>query len=153
LSGFEAMPEAPKPPAGASEPERLTYPPGLLGHAIERAFLSTDLPDRQLAMWAALTGLAKILDRRVIGPTRTSTVLYNVLIAATGAGKEDALQFQSTLLRAAGPGYEKLLQGGYLASVQAVEDMVRITGVWRGSRAGGSGLRIHRGTCRDGHPS
>ena len=127
LKGFEEMPAAPSPPPGASADERLTYPPGLLGHATDRAFRSTDLPDRQIALWGAMVGLAKILDRRLIGPTRSSSVLYNLLVAATGAGKEPAQQFSLTLLRAAGPGYERLLQGGFLASAQAVEDMVRVT--------------------------
>ena len=127
LKGFEEMPTAPSPPPGATAVERLTYPPGLLGHATDRAFHSTDLPDRQIALWGAMVGLAKILDRRLIGPTGSSSVLYNLLVAATGVGKEPALQFSLTLLRAAGPSYERLLQGGFLASAQAVEDMVRVT--------------------------
>jgi hypothetical protein len=127
LPDFDKMPEPPKAPADATPLERLTYPPGLLGHAVDHAFRCTDLPDRQLALWGALTGMAKILDRRVIGPTGSSTVLYNLLLAASGAGKEPAQQFALLLLRSAGKGYESLFQGGSLASVQAVEDLVRNT--------------------------
>jgi hypothetical protein len=36
------------------------------------------------------------------------------------------MQFSLLLLRSAGKGYEKLFQGGMLASVQAIEDIVRI---------------------------
>ena len=36
------------------------------------------------------------------------------------------MQFALLLLRTAGQGYEKLFQGGMLASVQAIEDLVRI---------------------------
>ena len=71
--------------------------------------------------------MGKILDRKVISPIGGSTVAYNLLLAATGAGKEFAIQFLLLLLRSAGPGYEKLFQGGMLASVQTVEDLVRIT--------------------------
>ena len=127
LPGFEKLPEAPKPPADATELERLTYPPGLLGHAIDHAFHCTPYPDRQLALWGSLAGMGKILDRKVISPIGGSTVAYNLLLAATGAGKEFAIQFLLLVLRSAGPGYEKLFQGGMLASVQTVEDLVRIT--------------------------
>ena len=127
LPGFEKLPEPPKPPPGATELERLTYPPGLLGHATDHAFHCTPYPDRQLALWGSLAGMGKILDRKVISPIGGSTVAYNLLLAATGAGKEFAIQFLLLLLRSAGPGYEKLFQGGMLASVQTVEDLVRIT--------------------------
>lgn len=127
LPGFEKLPEPPKPPAGATELERLTYPPGLLGHATDHAFRCTDLPDRQLALWGAKAGLGKILDRKLITPKNGSTVAYDLLLAATGAGKEAAIQFALLLLRSAGPGYEKLFRGGMLASVQAIEDLIRLS--------------------------
>lgn len=127
LPGFEKLPEAPKPPSGATELERLTYPPGLLGHATNHAFHSTDLPDRQLALWGAKAGLGKILDRKLITPKNGSTVAYDLLLAATGAGKEAAIQFALLLLRSVGPGYEKLFRGGMLASVQAIEDLIRLS--------------------------
>jgi hypothetical protein len=127
IEGFEEMPRAPSPPPGTSELEALTYPPGLLGHATDYAYRSAMYPDRRIALWGALVGLAKILDRRVIGPSGSSTVLYSLLIGASGSGKEDGLQFSTKLLEAAGHGYERLLQGGHLASVQAIEDMIRAT--------------------------
>ena len=127
LPGFEKLPEAPKPPPGATELERLTYPPGLLGHATDHAFRCTPFPNRQLALWGALAGLGKILDRKLIGPTGSSTVGFDLTLAASGAGKEYAIQFMLLLLRSAGQGYEKLFQGGMLASVQAVEDLIRVT--------------------------
>jgi hypothetical protein len=127
LPGFEKLPEAPKPPPGATELERLTYPPGLLGHATDHAFHCTDLSDRQLALWGAKAGLGKILDRKQITPKNGSTVAYDLLLAATGAEKEAAMQFALLLLRSAGPGYEKLFRGGMLASVQAIEDLIRLS--------------------------
>jgi hypothetical protein len=127
LPGFDKMPEPPKPPAGATPLERLTFPPGLLGHATDHAYRCTDLPDRQLALWGAKAGLGKIVDRRLITPRGGSTVAYDLLLAATGAGKEAAIQFLLLLLRSAGLGYEKLFQGGMLASVQTVEDLIRVT--------------------------
>lgn len=93
LPGFEKLPEPPKPPPGATDLERLCYPPGLLGHATDHAFHCTDLPDRQLALWGAKAGLGKILDRKLITPKNGSTTSYDLLLADTGAGKEDAQQF------------------------------------------------------------
>jgi hypothetical protein len=49
LPGFEKFPEAPKPPPGATELERLTYPPGLLGHDASKSrftFLLSFAPRR-----------------------------------------------------------------------------------------------------------
>lgn len=104
----------------------MTYPPGLLGHATDHAYHCTDLPDRQLALWGAKAGLGKIVDRKLITPRGGSTTAFDLLLAATGAGKEPAMQFSLLLLRGAGRGYEKLFQGGMLASVQAIEDIIRI---------------------------
>ena len=65
--------------------------------------------------------------RKLITPKNGSTVAYDLLLAATGAGKEAAIQFALLLLRSAGPGYEKLFRGGMLASVQAIEDLIRLS--------------------------
>jgi hypothetical protein len=80
--------------------------------------------------------MGKILDRKVISPIGGSTVAYNLLLAATGAGKEFAIQFLLLLLRSAGPGYEKLFQGGMLASVQTVEDLSPMANAVAGRRIG-----------------
>ena len=77
-------------------------------------------------MWGAKAGLGKILDRRLITPTGGSTHAYDLLLAASGAGKEDPQQFALLILRSAGKGYEQLFQGGMLASAQAIEDLVRL---------------------------
>ena len=94
-------PEPPKPPPGATDLERLCYPPGLLGHATDHAYRCTDLPDRQLALWGAKAGLGKIVDRKLITPRGGATTAYDLLLAATGAGKERAMQFSLLLLRSA----------------------------------------------------
>jgi hypothetical protein len=127
LPGFEKLPEAPKAPAGATELERLTYPPGLLGHATDHAFHCTDTPDRQFALWGAKAGLGKIVDRKLITPKNGSTTAFDLVLAASGAGKEPPMQFALLLLRSAGPAYAKLFQGGMLASVQAIEDLIRLS--------------------------
>jgi hypothetical protein len=123
IAGFENVPDAPKAPTNATEQERLTYPPSrLLGAAVAHAYGCTTVPNRQLALWGALVGMVKILDRRAIGPTGSSTVLFNLLLAASGAGKEDAIQFVCLLL--ATVDYLSLYQAGMVTSVQAVEDLV-----------------------------
>jgi hypothetical protein len=117
--------EAPLPPADASPEERLLYPPGLLGHVVQH-IIDTDMyPDRRMALWGALAALSKATDRKVIGPTGSTTLLYLILLAATAAGKQHSHDCIRILLRAMG--VEHLIQAGGLASVQATEDIVKAT--------------------------
>jgi hypothetical protein len=122
----EKLPEPPKAPPGATAFERLTYPPGLLGLAADHAYHCTETPHRGFALWGAKSGLGKIMDRKLITPTGGSTHAYDLLLGASGAGKEDAQQFALLVLRSAGKGYDRLHQGGMLASAQAIEDLVRL---------------------------
>ena len=61
LPGFEKLPEAPKAPAGASELERLTYPPGLLGHATVTLSTAPIFPTDNLRCGEQRRGWAKSL--------------------------------------------------------------------------------------------
>ena len=72
---FPDIPDAPQAPANASEIDRLTYPRGLLGHVTQYMVDTSPLPHRWLSLASALCALAKGLDRKVIGPSGTSTVL------------------------------------------------------------------------------
>ena len=115
--------EAPQPPPGASAEERLLYPPGLLGHVVQHIVDVDMFPDRRMANWAGICALGKAVDRKVIGPTGSSTLLFLILLAATAAGKQNSHDSIRILLRAMG--LEKLIQAGGLASVQGTEDIVR----------------------------
>jgi hypothetical protein len=118
-------PEAPLPPPNATSEERLLYPPGLLGHVVQH-IIDTDMyPDRRMALWGGLAALSKATDRKVIGPTGSTTLLYLILLAATAAGKQHSHDCIRILLRAMG--VENLIQAGGLASVQATEDIVKAT--------------------------
>jgi hypothetical protein len=116
------IPDAPLPPANASQTDRLTYPRGLLGHVTQYMVDTSPLPHRWLSLASALCALAKGLDRKVIGPSGTSTVLYELLQAETGAGKQQALQSIRMTLKAMGLG--NVIAAGALASVQAIEEIV-----------------------------
>jgi hypothetical protein len=127
------MPKALPPPPTREAPQappnsgidRLTYPRGLLGHVTQYMVDTSPLPNRWLALASALTVLAKGLDRKVIGPSGTSTVLYILLMAETGAGKQQALQSIRMVLKSMGLG--KVIVAGGLASVQAIEEIVEQT--------------------------
>jgi hypothetical protein len=121
-TAFPDIPDAPLPPANASEIDRLTYPRGLLGHVTQYMVDTSPLPHRWLSLASALCALAKGLDRKVIGPSGTSTVLYILLMAETGAGKQQALQSIRMVLKAMGLG--NVIAAGALASVQAIEEIV-----------------------------
>ena len=74
-------PEPPTPPPGAQGFDRLLYPRGLLGHAVQYVMDTAPLPDRRLALAVSLSACAKGIDRKVIGPSDNSTVLFNQVIA------------------------------------------------------------------------
>jgi hypothetical protein len=121
----QGWPEAPQPPANASPEQRLLYPPGLLGHVVQHIIDTDTYPDRRMALWGALSACSKALDRKVIGPTGSTTTLYLILLAATAAGKQHSHDCIRILLRAMG--VENLIQAGGLASVQATDDIVKAT--------------------------
>src|SRR5262249_8351646 len=95
------LPLAPKAPPGAGI-DRLTYPRGLLGHATQYVENTAALPNRWLSLATALASCAKALDRKVLGPTGNSVVLWTLLVAETGAGKQHSLNCIRMLLRAMG---------------------------------------------------
>jgi hypothetical protein len=118
----EEWPDAPTPPSGVKGYERLLYPLGLLGHATQYVVDTAPLPDRQLALAVSISALAKGMDRRVIGPTANSCVLFNQLLAETGAGKHHGISCSRSLLRAMG--LESSIVASGLASVQAIEEII-----------------------------
>jgi hypothetical protein len=115
-------PEPPPPPLGTQGPERLLYPKGLLGHAVQFVMDTAGLPDRKLALAVALSACAKGIDRKVIGPSGNTTILYTLVIAETGAGKQHGLDCVRALLRAMG--LEQCYAAGGLASIQAIEQII-----------------------------
>jgi hypothetical protein len=122
---FPNIPPAPLPPADATELERLTYPRGLLGHVTQYIVDTSELPDRWLALATALIALAKGLDRKVIGPSDTSTILYILLMAESGAGKQQSIRMIRMMLKAMG--LENAIAASGLASVQAIEEIIEDT--------------------------
>jgi len=115
-------PEAPLPPADATGFERLLYPRGLLGHAVQYVMDTAALPDRKPALAVSLSACAKGIDRKVLGPSDNSTVLFSVVIAETGAGKHHGISCSRSLLRAMG--LENVIVASGLASVQAIEQII-----------------------------
>ena len=114
---------APLPPENATALDRLTYPRGLLGHAVQYIVDTADLPDRWIALAGALCALGKGLDRKVLGPHKgNSVVLYLLLIGETSAGKQHAINCIRLLLRAMG--HEEIIASGGIASVQSIEEVL-----------------------------
>jgi hypothetical protein len=75
---------------------------------------------RRLA--SALAVVGKLLDRNAAGPTRSSTHLYLVVLAPTGAGKSHQLELISTALMTAQ--LESVIGPGDLSSVQALQKLI-----------------------------
>jgi hypothetical protein len=103
------------------DPPDLTYVPGVVGEMIDHIVASSRLPDRKMALAAALATASATLNRKVVGPTNGGTVLYVLILAWTGAGKEHLLNCAEALMGAAG---EKAKMGPTdLASVQAIQEL------------------------------
>jgi hypothetical protein len=122
IPAVPAWPEAPLPPFGATDLERLTYPRGLLGHAVQYIYDTARYPDRWLALAGALCALGKGIDRKVLGPSDNSIILYLLILAESGAGKQHILNCIRMLLRAMGE--EAAYAAGGIASVQSIEQTV-----------------------------
>ena len=107
--------------------DRLTYPRGLLGHATQYVQDTAALPNRWLSMATALSALGKGLDRKVLGPgdSGNSVILWMLLIAETGAGKQHALNCIRMLLRAMNA--ETAIVASGLGSVQGIEEILEGT--------------------------
>src|SRR5262249_32877905 len=118
----QTWPDAPTPPADATAIERLTYPRGLLGHVVQYIYSTAQLPDRFMALAGALSACGKCLDRKVLGPTGNSTILYILLIAETGAGKNHILNCIRIILKAAG--MEDAVVASGIASMQSIEEVL-----------------------------
>jgi hypothetical protein len=74
-------------PQGASELERLTYVPGLLGDVIEWIILGAHRPHRMMAMGSGIAVIGTLCGRLVEGPTGSSTHLQLINLAGSGFGK------------------------------------------------------------------
>jgi hypothetical protein len=122
----DEWPDAPIAPDDASELDRLTYPRGLLGHVVQYMIDTARLPSRWLALGCSLAACAKGIDRKVIGPTGCSNVLYNLIAGFTGIGKQHYLNCTAIALRAMG--VEECYRAGGIASVQAIEQMLEGSG-------------------------
>jgi hypothetical protein len=113
---------APLPRENATKLEALTYPRGLVGHVMEYMLDTNALPDRWMALAGALSVCGKCLDRKVLGPRENSVVLFILILAESGAGKNHILNCIKTILEAVG-----LLDafiGTGIASMQSVEQVL-----------------------------
>jgi hypothetical protein len=66
--------------------------------------------------------LGKGIDRKVLGPSDNSIILYLLILAESGAGKQHILNCIRMLLRAMGE--EAAYAAGGIASVQSIEQTV-----------------------------
>jgi hypothetical protein len=122
LKEEKQWPDAPSVPEDASELDRLTYPPGLIGHAVQYMVDTARLPDRWMALGTTMAFLTKGIDRKVIGPTGCNNVSYDAVLAWTGAGKQHNLNCGQILLRAME--VEDCYRASGIASVQSIEQLI-----------------------------
>jgi hypothetical protein len=89
-------------PEGISELERLTYVPGVVGDIVEWIIRGANRPNRMMALGSALTTVGTLIGHRVIGPSKSATHTYILVLAPSGWGKDHPLQAGPKLLDAIG---------------------------------------------------
>jgi hypothetical protein len=89
-------------PANATDLQRLTYVPGLIGEITEWIVRSAPRPNRMMAMSVGAVVVGTLIGRRIQGPTESGTHLYLAMLAPTGYGKDRPLKAGQELLRAVG---------------------------------------------------
>ena len=86
-------------PAGATDLERLTYVPGIVGDITEWIVRGATRPNRMMALGVGTVVVGTIIGRYVIGPTGSATHLYIVILAPSGYGKGWPFKAGRLLLR------------------------------------------------------
>jgi hypothetical protein len=115
-----------EPPPDVTELDRLTYPRGLLGDVVQYVVDTDAFPNRWLSLAVAVSAMAKACDRKVIGPTNNSTILFTLVIGESGAGKQHGLNCIRVLLKALGLG--DVIIGSGIASQQSIEEILEGNG-------------------------
>ena len=87
-------------PANATDLERLTYVPGLVGEITEWTVRAAPRPNRMMALCAAVALVGTLIGRYVRGPIGSATHLYLIMLALSGYGKDWPLQAGRKLLEA-----------------------------------------------------
>jgi hypothetical protein len=83
---------------------------------------TASLPDRWMALAGALSVCGKCLDRKVLGPRENSVVLFILILAESGAGKNHILNCIKIILEAVGLRDDFIGTG--IASLQSVEQVL-----------------------------
>ncbi|UGB26372.1 bifunctional DNA primase/polymerase [Methylorubrum sp. B1-46] len=97
----------------------IARPDGLLGDITDWIVGTSRKPNRPLAMTAAISVLAGICSRHLMGPTGSATHLFLVNLGATSVGKDRPFKAVGQLLKASG--YGCILQSGKFMSGSAIE--------------------------------
>lgn len=85
-------------------PDQLLAPPGIVGDVTRWILETSQQPQPELAVAAAITMIGTVLGQKVMTSTRARTNFYIVGIAATGAGKDHARKAIKAALTAGGMG-------------------------------------------------
>jgi hypothetical protein len=76
--------------------------PGIVGGVAEHILRTASQPSERFAAATAVSLIGTLISRRVAGPTRSSTVLYQALVARSGRGKEHTRDVIDALLNCIG---------------------------------------------------
>jgi hypothetical protein len=90
--------------SGASELEKLTFVPGVVGDIVDWIVQGARRPNRAMALAVATAVVGTLVGRRIEGPTGSATHLYIIILAPTGYGKDWPLNCGGRLMEAAGAG-------------------------------------------------
>ena len=125
-SGPEEPPTAggPEEPAAPDALEALTHNlPGLMGEIVDWVLATAIRPNRVVAMATAVITIGTLIGRRAaVGPYRSGSHLYLVVVGPTGIGKQHALNTVERLIKAAGADAHL---GAEMSAQSGVENILR----------------------------
>ncbi len=104
-------------------PDHLTRVPGLLGELVDWICASARRPNRTMALAAAIVIVGTAMGRYRCGPTRSSTVTFVLVPAASGTGKDHPMQCIKLALTQSGMG--QLIGADEFASGPAVISLLK----------------------------
>lgn len=99
-----------------------TRPEGLLGHIADWIEDTSSIPNRPLAVAAAVSTLSVICGRWLYGPTNSAVNIYVAMLGQTGIGKDRPLSAPGEILHACELG--RLAKSGKAFSVSALEQII-----------------------------
>src|SRR5262249_4965647 len=112
-----------KPYIAQDFPEDLTHPGGFVEEITDWITATARYPSRAMSLAGALSALGTAMGREWCGPTESSTILYTLILAPTGGGKDHILEQVARIM--ARSGMSDLVGADDFQSANAMANMIQ----------------------------